>query len=632
MRWLEAQDRRARREIARLPAAPSFWREVRALYDNALPPREVRRNKRFFRNAGGSIEVREGMGSPRRIFASKDIAEMTRITSFEPSLDGSWVAIELSKSGADLRTLRVVEVGTGRLLPDEIAGVESSRTVWARHGFFYAFTPQDAPHASRAAHRTIRFHRLGDPQSRDRTVVPASKNADASVSGMNPLGITTSDSRLLACAYGNWAVRRYVIVDLSTPSWPIVELAPEHGEVTHAVVVGDAIVASIRREGGRIEIARFEGGRWLIGIESAPNLVSIEAMAGVLLLTFAAEPGSALPAGTGFVRREFYDETFHKLGETMTPRGATDQYSAQPGDRVFTITREGLGIPQHRFELDPRTGVERVVVPSKVRFDVAAFVIETLRAPSRDGTTIPVTIFRGRSGRVHRRRPLMVYGYGGFKHAAEQIFYPPWMGWAMHGGIFATCHGRGGGEFGDPWHAAGAKRNRQNSIDDFNACIAELHRRGYSSPEHTVTLGWSHGGLLVAASAVQRPELVRVVIAATPLSDMVRYPLFGRGGVSEYGDPEDAEDFRALYHVSPYHHVKQGVRYPAFFVTAASKDERAHPMHAGKLIAALQHASAGGNVLLEVLWGAGHHGGGKDDANKVLSDGMAFALAEIERR
>jgi prolyl oligopeptidase len=121
-----------------------------------------------------------------------------------------------------------------------------------------------------------------------------------------------------------------------------------------------------------------------------------------------------------------------------------------------------------------------------------------------------------------------------------------------------------------------------------------------------------------------------VVVSAAPLTDMIRFPLFGRGGVSEYGDPDEADDFHVLLSISPYHRIRDGVPYPAFFITAPSKDERVHPMHPRKLTAALQHASAGGEVLLKVLWDAAHRGGGKDDANAVLVEGMAFALSRFE--
>jgi prolyl oligopeptidase len=273
-------------------------------------------------------------------------------------------------------------------------------------------------------------------------------------------------------------------------------------------------------------------------------------------------------------------------------------------------------------DFDPKTGQETTVDPKP-------FSVYSLEALSKDGTRIPVTILRRADLVLNGGAPLWVYGYGGFRVSAEQIFFPPWVVWATHGGVFAICHTRGGLEYGEAWHEGGARRNRQSSLDDFAACLTELHRRGYSSPKRTMTQGWSHGGMMVSAVAVQHPELERVVLATVPLADMIRFPLFGRGGVSEYGDPDDKDDFAALLAFSPYQNVRDGVAYQAFLITAAEKDERALPMHARKLAAALQHGSTGGEVLLKVNWGAGHMGGGKDDANRVFAEAMAFALREF---
>lgn len=292
-------------------------------------------------------------------------------------------------------------------------------------------------------------------------------------------------------------------------------------------------------------------------------------------------------------------------------------------------SREGLRTPPERIELDPRTGVETKIARSPIDFDPEAFVIDSIEATSPDGTKIPITVLRKKDLPLDGKAPLWAYGYGGFRNSAEEIFFAPWVTWAVHSGVFAVFHVRGGMEYGEPWHEAGARRNRERTIEDFAACLQEMHRRGYSSAARTMTQGWSHGGMLVTAVATQHPELQRVVMATVPLTDMIRFPIFGRGGVSEYGDPDDKDDFAALLSFSPYHHVKKGVAYPSFFLTASANDERAAPMHARKLAAALEDASTGGEVLLKVNWGAGHHGGGKEDANKAFAEATAFALRDF---
>ena len=609
--WVAAEDARARRELVKVePRAKPLLDAMKAYYADPLPPLRTERGSASFALDARGVTVRVGSAPDRVVVDAKALEPGVRVTSFDPSDDGAIAVVELSKNGADMRTLRVVDVKTGDAL-EELDGIEASAVVWAKDGFFYTRTPPDAPHDSRFGRREIRFHRPRSAPASDRVVLPASGDRDASA-GVNPVAITKDGSRLVVRTRATWQRSEYGVVDLSKPSWPVAPLGVEHGEVRGVVVAGNAVVP------------------WSAGDD---DLLRLDAYGRMVVRTYAAKPGET---ARGFVRHAFYDEGSRALGEAWTPRGATDVYSASPDDTKVIVTREGLGLPPYRFELDPRTGAERPLVASKVAFDRDAFTIDTLEATSKDGTLVPITVLRRKETPLDGSAALMVYGYGGFRVSAEQIFYPPWMAWAsMPRGVFASCHLRGGLELGEAWHAAAARRNRQKTIDDLHACIETLQRRGYGSPARTVTQGWSHGGMIVAAAALQRPDLQRVVVSEAPLADMVRFPVYGRGGVGEYGDPDDEGDFRALAAISPVHNVRDGVRYPSFFLTAASRDERVHPMHARKLAAALQHASpesdGTGEVLLYVLWDAGHHGGGKDDANAVLVRAMAWALAELEQ-
>lgn len=330
------------------------------------------------------------------------------------------------------------------------------------------------------------------------------------------------------------------------------------------------------------------------------------------------------------VLREIFDSDFRLLARRETTAGTVERISADLRSTQLIVIREGLRDPPERLTFDPRTSQETRIAAAPVDFDPSRYAIDSAEVASKDGTLVPITVLRRADVPRDGAAPLWIYGYGGFAVSAEQVFFAPWAAWAQRGGVFALCHTRGGLEYGEPWHEAGSRRNRQKTIDDFVACTEELHRRRYSAPARTMIQGWSHGGMLVSAVATQRPELQRFVLATVPLTDMIRFPLFGRGGVSEYGDPDDRDDFTALHSFSPYHRVRRGVRYPSFLVTASTNDERVVPMHAAKVTAALQDASAGGEVLLKVNWGAGHHGGGKEDANRVFAEAAAYAMKALE--
>jgi prolyl oligopeptidase len=204
--------------------------------------------------------------------------------------------------------------------------------------------------------------------------------------------------------------------------------------------------------------------------------------------------------------------------------------------------------------------------------------------------------------------------------------------WLEHGGVYAVANLRGGGEYGENRHRAGMRLNKQNVFDDFVSSAEFLIQKGYTKSDKLVIHGRSNGGLLVGAAMTQRPELFRVVLCGVPLLDMLRYQLFGSGKtwIEEYGSADDPQDFQALFAYSPYHHVKDGTRYPSLLLLTADSDDRVDPMHARKFGALLQRASTGGKVLVRVEANSGH--GGADKVKSLVeerADAYAFAWSEI---
>jgi prolyl oligopeptidase len=223
-------------------------------------------------------------------------------------------------------------------------------------------------------------------------------------------------------------------------------------------------------------------------------------------------------------------------------------------------------------------------------------------------------------------------GYGGFSVNMEPAFSASLYVWLDAGGSYAVPNIRGGGEYGEAWHQAGMLRAKQNAFDDFEAAADYLVKGKYTSPAKLAISGGSNGGLLVGAALTQRPDLYRAVVCAVPLLDMIRYPLFGSGRtwVEEYGDPANEDDYKALRAYSPYQHVRPGVAYPAVLMLSADSDDRVDPMHARKMVAALQADSTGGPVLLRIEKHAGH--GGADlvkSAVESKADMYAFLFQQL---
>jgi prolyl oligopeptidase len=620
--WFEAEDQRARRVLATVPGTKEMIAALKPLYANPMPRLGMRRGNVTFIRKGPKLTMKadDARAGESVIFDESQHADDGVVTRWLLSRDGGHVLVEQAKNGLDRRSAVLVESKTGRVL-ERLVGLEGSEIAWSRAGFFYGYAPPDVPHADRFGQRSIRFHAVGTEQATDRVVVPPAHDKNASSSAMNPVAVTKDGARLVVQTSGNWQRSTFGVIDLTKSDWKLVALA-----VDAAIVVENDIYVRTQNEIGRIRAMSPTPER----VMPAPaELLDLDTMGPYAVVKRAARMGETT---SGFVHRDFYDASWKKLSELDTPRGMTDSFfSPGPDAPKLVVTREGLGFPARRRELDPRTGAQTELHAANPDWPTTDFRIDTLEAKSRDGTRIPITILRRNDTPVDGTAALALYGYGGFRNSAEQIFYPGWMIWPRtQGRVFAQCHMRGGVEFGPAWHHAGAVRNRQQTLDDFHACLEALHAAHYSTPGRTVIQGWSHGGMMVTAAALQRPELQRVVIAQAPLEDMIRYVHFGRGGITEYGDPDDADDFRALLGFSPYANVKEGVAYPAFFVTSPSADERVHPMHPRKIVAALQHASTGGEVLLKVLWDAGHLGGAKDDANEVMAEAWAFALSKMD--
>ena len=293
--------------------------------------------------------------------------------------------------------------------------------------------------------------------------------------------------------------------------------------------------------------------------------------------------------------------------------------------------------PQRIYELDLNTLEYRLYWETIIKdLKVENYESNLNFYKSKDGTDIPIHIAHKKGLEISSETPVLLYGYGGFNISILPYFSKTFYMWIKSGGVLAVANLRGGGEYGDSWHKSGMLLNKQNVFDDFAFAAKHLHSEGIGSPDTTASLGRSNGGLLVAATMLQYPDLFKVAIPQVGVLDMLRFHKFTIGSAweSDYGEPEKQEDFLNLLSYSPYHNIKKDVCYPTTLITTSSRDDRVVPSHSYKFAARLQELQGCSNpILLRVESRAGHGAGtSKDKQIDEIADIFGYALNVIKEK
>lgn len=314
--------------------------------------------------------------------------------------------------------------------------------------------------------------------------------------------------------------------------------------------------------------------------------------------------------------------------------GAASGFSGKRTDTETFYSFSSFDTPPSIYRYDLFTGESTLLRQAEVDFDPEIYEVKQVFYESKDGTRIPMFLAHKRGLTLDGNNPVLLYGYGGFNIPMTPGFSISRLAWMELGGVFAMPNLRGGGEYGEEWHKAGTKLNKQNVFDDFIAAAEWLIENRYTRPEKLAIQGGSNGGLLVGACMTQRPDLYGACLAAVGVFDMLRFHRFtaGRYWVDDFGSPDDPEEFEALLAYSPYHNVKEGTCYPPTLITTADTDDRVIPGHSFKFTAALQHAQGCGNPILIRIETRAGHGAGKPTSKIIeeLTDQWAFLTKVLE--
>ncbi len=573
----------------------------------------------------------------------------TSIDWYVPAPNGKLVAICLSENGSEQGSLHFFELDTGRKLADEIPRVQyptgGGSAAWTpdNQGIYYTRYPHagERPEGDLNFFQQVWFHKLGTPASEDRYEIGKEFPRIAEV-------------ELDTDAAGKWVLATVANGD--------------GGDFAHYLR---------RASGGWQQLTRFEDGvkAGRFGKDNALYLLSLkDAPRGKLLRlplerTAPAEPASAgAPLFAGLAEAAVVVPQRWGVIQEFAPSegglyvdylvGGPSELAWFPAGRqrpriLQTLPVSSVGglqswagknlvfgnasylEPFAWFSYDPERKETRrtaLGLTSPVKFDDIEVVREFAR--SKDGTRVPLNIIRKKGLKLDGNNPTLLYGYGGYGISLGPAFDSTRRVWLDAGGVYVVANLRGGGEFGEAWHKAGSLTRKQNVFDDFIGSAEHLIRRGYTRPERLAVEGGSNGGLLMGAFLTQRPELARAVVSHVGIYDMLRVELDDNGqfNITEFGSVKIPEQFKALHAYSPYHRVKDGVKYPAVLLTTGENDGRVNPAQSRKMAARLQAATGSGRPVLYRSSAATGHGIGTALKHRIAeqADVLAFLFDQLE--
>jgi prolyl oligopeptidase len=632
--WVESQNKVTNAYLDTLPGRDIFKERLKKLYNYERFTIPVKKGGRYFYLRTSGVEnqpmlyVRDSVDGAGRVLIdpnswSKDGA--TALSEWSASDDGTRLAYAVQDGGTDWRTIRVLDVNTGKVLGDEVKWARLTTIEWTKDGsgFFYARFPEPKQGAASQAsveNHAVYFHAIGTPQAQDRLVY-ATPDQPTMLHGLS----ITKDGRYVAIdSSPGTPGNTLTVVDLQSADWKPRKLVANLDDRWSVVGnVGTTFFFQTNKDAPRLKVATMDIAADPVVRDVVPEqdavLNKASLVGGRLLMSYLVDVKTE-------VRRYTLDGKAD--GVVKLPGiGAAGGFEGGQNDEETFYGFTSYNAPGIIYRYDVASNTSRVWSEAKVASDLSQIVVEQRFYKSKDGTRIPMFIVRRKD--VTNPAPTLLHAYGGWAITEPPAFTPDRLAWVEQGGVFAIAHIRGGGEYGKAWHDAGRRQNKQNGFDDFIAAGEYLKAQGITSQDGLAIDGASNGGILIGAVVNQRPDLFAAALAQVGVMDMLRFDKFtgGKLWVDEYGSVAQEADFRNLFKYSPYHNIQSGKAYPAILATTADTDDRVVPGHSFKYVAALQAADIGSKPHLVRIETRAGHGAGKptDKIIEETADMWAFA-------
>ena len=535
------------------------------------------------------------------------------LTGIEMSPDGRYVAYTISRSGSDWTEIYVMDTESRALLDDHIEWAKFTSPSWSGNGFFYnAYdAPQPGKEFSNAnEYHKVYYHRLGTAQ-KDDTLVYSDMTAPLHFHN----GWASEDGSLLVVLVGGEGIGDGLVMKrLDRPNADFIVVEPTQEYYMEPVDVVDGNLLLYTSKGApnnRLVMVPLDNPmpeNWVDLIPETENVLeSVSLVKDHIIATYIKDAAA---------HAVLYDMKGNKVRDITLPGYGTVSFASSKKYPEVLFSFASFTSPSSIYSYDIATDSSKLLyTPDIEGYDMNDYVTEQVWYPSADGTRIPMFITYKKGLEKDGNNPVYLYGYGGFNINLNPSFSANRLFWLENGGIYAQANLRGGGEYGEPWHLAGTKMNKQNVFDDFIAAAEYLIKDGWTNPDLMTIEGGSNGGLLVGATVNQRPDLFRVAIPRVGVMDMMRYHLFtiGWNWAADYGTSADSPEMAEyLLAYSPLHNIRNdGTPYPAILVTTADHDDRVVPAHSFKYAATLQASDTGDRPKLIRIDSKAGHGAGK---------------------
>ncbi|MDR2232208.1 MAG: prolyl oligopeptidase family serine peptidase [Tannerella sp.] len=639
--WVEAQNKVTDEYMSQIPFRDALKQRLTELMDYEKIGAPIKKNGKYYfsRNDGlqnqSVLYVKETLdGTPTVVLDPNTLSDdgTVALTGIAFSQNGKYLAYSISRSGSDWNEIFVIDLSTTQHTADHITRIKFGGPSWQGNGFYYS--AYGAPEGGREfsnmnENHTVYFHQLGTDQKDDRLVYHNPNE---------PLrfyfGQVSEDERVLFISEaGADNGNNLYLKDLTRSDAKIIQLT-EDMQFTYSPieVIGDKMFILTNYQAPKFKIMtadirspKLENWKDLVP-EAESVLSGAQVIGGKFVLTYEKDASQ---------HAYVYSLEGQQQHEISLPALGSVSFTGNKDDAETFYVFTSFTFPPTIYKYDLEANQSELYMAPDVAFRPDDYMTEQVFYPGKDGTQIPMFLTYKKGMKKDGTNPVLLYGYGGFNISLTPGFSSIRIPFLEHGGIYAQANLRGGNEYGEEWHLAGTKMNKQNVFDDFIAAAEYLIREKYTAKDSLAINGGSNGGLLVGAVVNQRPDLFKVAVPAVGVMDMLRYQKFtiGWNWASDYGTSDDSKEMFAYLHAySPLHNIRNdGTPYPALLATTADHDDRVVPAHTFKYMATLQAANTGNAPkLLRIETKAGH-GAGKP-VSKILdeyADVYAFIMYNL---